>query len=215
MVVEAPAGNRVLVRWPSPACLAPGDADATVAAFVLSGTAHSRLDRRMIHDLDIASDLAATQSGETDAGAFMITASAGDDHTNEEIMREIDAALEVIRTQPVAQAEFNGAKRRVIALARRQGLTLESRAEQLAAYAQFTARPLDLASEEIRLLEQTTPQSVLAFTQQWLTPEHRLVAMLRRAYREERRGVLVRGPARLTPRNALQASHGATNGDDK
>ena len=206
IVVEAPAGNRVLLRWPTPAWLAPGDADATLAAFVLSGTTHSRLDRRLVDELDIASSVNANQISDSESGMFTIAASGAEEHTNDELMIQIDAALDVLRTQLIAQAEFDRAKRRVVERVRREGLTLESRCEQLASYGEFDRQALDLTAVQLEQLQQSTPQSVMAFARRWLAPEHRLVAFLRQTYREERRGVLAQGPVSLQPRNALRAT---------
>lgn len=205
IVVEAPAGNRVLIRWPTPAALSAGDADATLAAFVLSGTTHSRLDRRLVDELDIASSITATQASDNQSGTFTISVFAGDEHTNDELMPQLDAAIALLRTQPIAQAEFDRAKRRVIEHVRREGLNLDARCEQLGSYRQFEGRSVDVTSLRVAQLSQSTPQSVLAFARQWLAPEHRLVAFLRQTYREERRGVLARAQIGDPARTAWQA----------
>ena len=125
---------------------------------------------------------------------------------HDELLREIDAALQLIRTQLVPREEFERARQHRIERIRRAGLTIEARAAQLADYARFHDRAVDLSDEVLARARAATPQSALQFAQRMLGPERRLVAILRQAYREERRGVLTRGLTPTTARAALRAS---------
>jgi predicted Zn-dependent peptidase len=205
IVVEAPVfSDSVVLAWATPGLLEPGDAALDVVAYVLSGAPNSRLDRRMQHDLDIASALSAQQESEVGTGQFVIRASAVEEHRADELLREFDSALVRIRTEPIPRDEFERARRSVVERVRSAGRSLSGRAAQLSAYARLTAGDPAIERRDIERYESLTPADTLDAARRFLAPNRRLVATLRHAYRQDRRGVLARTGAGPAPHTANQ-----------
>lgn len=100
---------RLYLAWLSPKEYAPDDAALTIAAQVLSGGKGARLDRRLVHDTQIAQEVFAYQGGMALAGTFQIVATARPGTTVSELQAAIDDEVDRLRRTPPAAAEVERA----------------------------------------------------------------------------------------------------------
>ena len=121
-VVQATIEDRVQVprvynAWHTVKAFAPDDATLDVVANVLAGGRSSRLYRRLVYELQIATDVVAFQDGNRIDGKFEIYATARPGHTLRELQTVIDdeltklgergpTAREVERAQNVFESQF-------------------------------------------------------------------------------------------------------------
>src|SRR6266542_3584561 len=86
---------RVYNAWHTVKAFAPDDAGLDVLANVLAGGRSSRLYRRLVYELQIASDVVAFQDGSRLDGKFELWTTARPGHTLAELQRVVD---EVVRS---------------------------------------------------------------------------------------------------------------------
>src|SRR5207253_9717317 len=82
---------RVYDTWHTVKAFADDDATLDVVADVLAGGRSSRLYRRLVSELQIATDVVAFQDGGRIEGKFELSATAGPGHDLGELHRAIDA----------------------------------------------------------------------------------------------------------------------------
>jgi zinc protease len=86
---------RLYMAWRSPRLFAPGDAELDLAADILANGRTSRLYKRLVHDRQMAVELAAAQSSRELGGMFQIIASAAPGTSLDELEQ---AVLEELAT---------------------------------------------------------------------------------------------------------------------
>ena len=82
--VELP---RLYLAWHSPAMFAPGDADLDLVADLLASGKTSRLYRRLVYEMRLATEVAAFQQSREASSFFQVIATAAPGHTLEEVER--------------------------------------------------------------------------------------------------------------------------------
>jgi zinc protease len=98
--VELP---RLYLNWLSPAMFAPGDADLDLVADVLADGKSSRLNRTLIHERRVATDVTALQQSRELGGFFQLVATATPGHGLAELETAMMAELgRVAETGPTA-----------------------------------------------------------------------------------------------------------------
>jgi zinc protease len=105
--------ERVTLAWLSAPAFQPGDAAYDLLGLVLGPTA-GRLQRRLVHELQLAQNVSVEQNGALLAGDFEITVTVARGHTADEVVAIIDEELGKIRggQAPVTAAELEQAKNR-------------------------------------------------------------------------------------------------------
>jgi zinc protease len=105
--------ERVTLAWLSPAAFQPGDAALDLLSTVLGPTS-GRLERRLVHELQLAQQVLISQDGDLLAGSFDITVTVQKGHTSDEVVAVIDEELEKIQRgqAPITAAELEQAKNR-------------------------------------------------------------------------------------------------------
>ena len=112
--VELP---RLYLSWRSPALFAADDAELDLLATVLASGKSSRLYRKLVHDLRVATDVSVGQGSRELAGVFSIVATAAPGHSlaelettvGDELERVLDGgptADEIHRSQTTIEADF-------------------------------------------------------------------------------------------------------------
>jgi zinc protease len=84
--VELP---RLYMAWHSPAMFAPGDAELDLVADLLTSGKTSRLYRRLVYEMRVATEVAAFQQSREASSYFQIVATATPDHSLDELERAI------------------------------------------------------------------------------------------------------------------------------
>ncbi len=139
--VELP---RIYLAWPTPALFADGDADLDLLSEVLAGGKSSRLQRALLHDRQLATDVAAGQESREISGLFTIAATAAPGAALTEIEAVVAAELDRLAVDGPSEDEIARASARVESdfAHRRQSVGgFGGKADQLNAYNVFAGTP--------------------------------------------------------------------------
>jgi len=172
--VELP---RVYITWPTPPMFAPGDGDLDLLSHALSSGKTSRLYKKLVYDLQIATDVSASQDSNQLGSTFEIVATAQPGHTAQELLKAIDEELALVRSGGVKGEELSRAKTSVLS-----GLTFglertASRADRINLYNQYMGDPRYLA-KDIARYEQATASSVQDVARRYLPADKRIVTVV-------------------------------------
>jgi len=168
---------RVYDAWHTVKAFAADDATLDVLANVLAGGRSSRLYRRLVYELQIATDVVAFQDGSRIDGKFEIYATARPGHDLGELQRVIDEELkrladggptarEVERAQNSFEAQFLSRMERVGGFG--------GKADQLNFYNYFVGTP-DYFQKDLDRYRKVTPAAVHRAVQTYLPPGGRVV----------------------------------------
>ena len=165
---------RVYVAWHTMKAFAEGDAALDVLANVLAGGRSSRLYRRLVYELQIATDVVAFQDGGRIDGKFELWATARPGHDLTELQRVIEEELkrlagqgptarEVARAQNTFEAQFLSRMERV-----------GGKADQLNFYNYFVGTP-DYFQSDLDRYRTVSAADVQAAARRYLVDAHRVV----------------------------------------
>ncbi len=165
---------RVYDAWHTIKAFAEGDAALDVLANVLAGGRSSRLYRRLVYELQIATDVVAFQDGGRIDGKFELWATARPGHDLTELQRVIEEELkrlaeqgptarEVARAQNTFEAQFLSRMERV-----------GGKADQLNFYNYFVGTP-DYFQRDLDRYRAVSAADVQAATRRYLVDAHRVV----------------------------------------
>jgi zinc protease len=168
---------RLYDAWHTVKAFADDDATLDVVANVLAGGRSSRLYRRLVYDLQIATDVVAFQDGNRLDGKFEIFATARPGHELGELQRVIDdelgklaeggpTAREVERARNTFEAQFLSRMERVGGFG--------GKADQLNFYNYFVGTP-DYFQKDLDRYGRVTPAAVQRAVKTYVTGAHRVV----------------------------------------
>jgi zinc protease len=168
---------RVYDAWHTVKAFADDDAALDVLANVLAGGRPSRLYKRLVYELQIATDVVAFQDGSRIDGKFELFATARPEHDLSELQRVIDeevkkladdgpTAREVERAQNTFEAQFLSRMERVGSFG--------GKADQLNFYNYFVGTP-DYFQKDLDRYRRVTPADVQRVSRRYLTDAHRVV----------------------------------------
>jgi zinc protease len=100
---------RLYLTWPTPAQLAPGDAELDVLSLLLAGGKNSRLYKRLVYDLQIAQDVAAFQASKALNSEYQIVVTARPDASIDRIRAIVDEEIRRLQQTPADEREFRRA----------------------------------------------------------------------------------------------------------
>jgi len=168
---------RVYDTWHTVKAFAPDDAGLEILADILADGKASRLYRRLVYDLQIATQVAAFQDAGRIDGKFEIFATARPGHGLNELARVIDeevrtlaesgpTAREVERVRNSIEAEFLGRMERVGSFG--------GKADQLNYYDYYVGTP-DYFQRDLDRYRRVTAAGVQRLTRDYLLRAHRVV----------------------------------------
>jgi zinc protease len=168
---------RVYDAWHTVKAFAAADATLDVVADVLAGGRSSRLYRRLVYELQIATDVAAFQDGTRLDGKFEIFATARPGHELGEVQRVIDEELrklaeggptarEVERARNTFEAQFLSRMERVGGFG--------GKADQLNFYNYFVGKP-DYFQKDLDRYAAVRAADVQRAVKTYFTDAHRVV----------------------------------------
>ena len=168
---------RVYDAWHTVKAFSADDATLDVLANVLAGGRSSRLYRRLVYELQIATDVVAFQDGGRIDGKFEVYATARPGHGLGELQRVIDEEVrrladqgptprEVERAQNTVEAQFLSRMERVGGFG--------GKADQLNFYNYFVGTP-DYFQKDLERYRRVTPAAVQRAVRTYLTGAHRVV----------------------------------------
>ncbi len=158
--------ERVTLAWPSPAGYAPGDAALDLLTTILGPTS-GRLQRRLVHETQLAQNVSLSQDSALLGGTFEVTVTLAPGHRADEAVAIVDEELGKIRDgkAPITAAELARAQAHFeselfFGLMPAGGMS--GRAGHLAAYEYFTGDPGFLARDLARYRAVTAPELAAA-----------------------------------------------------
>ena len=168
---------RVYDAWHTVKAFAEDDAVLDVVANVLAGGRSSRLYRRLVYDMQIATDVAAFQDGTRLDGKFEIFATARPGHELGELQRVIDEELRKLADQGPTPREIERARNTFEAefLSRMERVGgFGGKADQLNFYNYFVGTP-DYFQKDLDRYGRVRAAALQRVVKTYLTGAHRVV----------------------------------------
>jgi predicted Zn-dependent peptidase len=168
---------KLFVAWHSPAVYKPGDDVADVLSQVLTEGKASRLQKRLVHEKQIAQSVAAYQQSLGAQSIFAVEAVARPGVTTADLLNEVDAVLDEVRAGKVTPEEVKRAANRLetkltLGLQRLGGFG--GKADQLQRYNHFLNDPGWLSNDLARY-QKVNVEAITAFAKETLAPQKRVV----------------------------------------
>ncbi|HVH67969.1 MAG TPA: pitrilysin family protein [Gemmatimonadales bacterium] len=168
---------RLYNAWHTVKAFADGDAALDVVANVLASGRSSRLYRRLVYELQIATDVVAFQDGGRIDGKFELYATARPGHDLGELQRVIDTELAKLADSGITARELgraqNGFEAQFLARMERVG-GFGGKADQLNFYNYFLGTP-DGFQQDLERYRRVTAAEVQQAARNFLTGAHRVV----------------------------------------
>lgn len=168
---------RVYEAWHTVRAFAPDDAALDVLADVLAGGKSSRLYRRLVYELQIATQVAAYHDALRLDGSFRLFTTARPGHDLNELQRVVDEELRrLAETGPTpreVERVVNQTEAQFLARMERVG-SFGGKADQLAFYDYFVGVP-DYFQADLDRYRRVTPAEVQRVARTYLLRRHRVV----------------------------------------
>ena len=169
--------ERVYIAWPTPAFFQPDDAELDLASAILSDGLSSRLEKTLVHDKQLCSNVAAFQQSFEIAGMFLTVATARPGASLPAIEQALTGEIAKLATEGPTEQELARAKAKwelqyLSGLERIGGFG--GQADVLNQYNTFLGDPEKFAADVNRHRLVTT-QSLKAATNKWLNTSNRLL----------------------------------------
>jgi zinc protease len=168
---------RVYDAWHTVKAFADGDAALDIVANVLAVGRSSRLYRRLVYELQIATDVVAFQDGSRIDGRFELYATARPGHGLGELQRVIDEELRRLAATGPTRHELeraqNGFEAQFLSRMERVG-GFGGKADQLNFYNYFVGTP-DYFERDLARYRRVTTAAVQRAARRYLADAHRVV----------------------------------------
>jgi predicted Zn-dependent peptidase len=165
---------KVIMVWPSPAHLAPGDAELDLLSQVMSSGKASRLYQPLVYQRKLAQSVHAYQSSMGLESYFAIEALARPGVSLDELEQAIDEEVQKLRAVPVGLAELKRAQNSYEAGFVQRLQSLATRASMLNGYFAEKGDPGFIASDLDRYLK-ATADDLLNYARSTLDPQGRVI----------------------------------------
>ena len=151
---------QLTIAWPSVALFDPDDANLDLAASVLSSGAGSRLQKRLVHDMQIAQNVSASQHSLERAGQMTIEIIAQPDVKLGQILTVVDEELKRLVDGGIKPDELMRAKNQIETQTADALDSLSEKAARLSSYEAALGEP-DSFERDLARYRAATPQSVV------------------------------------------------------
>ena len=151
---------KVTIAWPSVAQFDPDDATLDLAASVLSTGEGSRLQKRLVHELQIAQSVSAGQSSMERAGKFEISIIGQPEVKLGQLLKVVDEELKKLVDGGVQPAELDRARAQIESASANALDSLNEKASRLSSYEAALGQP-DSFEKDLARYRAATPQSVV------------------------------------------------------
>ena len=165
--------SKVYFGWVTANAFQPGDAELTLAGLILAGDKSSRLDKALLLEQQIASEVSASQYPLTLGSAFTVTVQGRPGQSADALEKAAAPVLDALRTAPVTKDELSRALRQWQAATLRGLESLGGfggRADLLNYYNHHLGDPGYLPKDFARFAA-VTPDAIQRAVQQHLRPE--------------------------------------------
>jgi zinc protease len=169
--------ERTYFGWHSPAYFDPGDAELNLVATILSDGLSARLNKALIYEKQLASNVVAFQGGQPLSGAFLMWVTARPGASLKQVEQVVTDEIARLAKEGPTQAELDRAKTKwefgfVSGLERIGGFGGKS--DRLNEYNTYLGNP-DMFEADFARFRTATPQSVRAAVDKWLNTRNRLL----------------------------------------
>ena len=182
--------RRKEMRKPTPTeklCLgyrAPALGDASycvlsVLAEILCGGRASRLVHKLVHELELATDIRASVGPFYDPGLLEISASARDERTCEALLSEIDAEIMRLHAEPVTDEELQRALSRAELGLLSSLDTVDGKASTIGFYETVLGEPA-AAFSRLNVMRRVNQSDIMRITRRFLNEQDRTCVFVRR-----------------------------------
>lgn len=169
--------ERTYIAWPSVPYFDEVEADLDVASLILSDGLSSRLNRRLVYDDQLATDVSAFHWTSEISGTFMVVATARPGASMEEIERAVTEEIARLAAEGPTSEELDRAKTKweydfVTGLERIGGFG--GKADRLAQYNVFLGDPARF-DDDVERYRRVTAASVQKALERWVNHRNRLL----------------------------------------
>lgn len=177
-ITKPTATEKLVIGYHAPAL---GDWDHSIASLlveILTGGRASQLQKRLVRELEIASEVRAFLGPFKDPGLFELFVSAREGHTAEELLEVVDQELGRVRDEPISKDEIErGCARLELSLL--VGLdAVDGKASTIGFYETLLGRPT-AAFERLELIRRIGPSELRRVARRYLSPESRSIVLVR------------------------------------
>ncbi|MFB3910399.1 MAG: M16 family metallopeptidase [Candidatus Eisenbacteria bacterium] len=169
--------DRVFLGWPAPEIGAPDETALTLAASILADGLSARLQKALVYQSQLASEVHAFNDSREIAGAFVVDATARPGESLDEIEQVIDSEILRLAKDGPGAAELERARTKNLTEftvnLERMG-AFGGRADVLNYYSTYFGDPARLDEDLQRVLRATT-SSIRDATARWLATDRRVV----------------------------------------
>ena len=165
---------RVYNAWHSVRSYSSDDAALDVLASVLAGGRSSRLYRRLVYELQIATQVAAYHDALKMDGSFRLFSTARPGHDLNELQREIDGQIRLLADSGISERELQRVKNQIEAGFLGRMETVLGKADQLNAYQYFVGTP-DWFQQDLERYRAVSAADVQRVARQYIAGQNRVV----------------------------------------
>ncbi len=151
---------KLTIAWPSVALYAPDDASLDLAANVLSQGAGSRLQKRLVHDLQIAQNVSVYQHSMERTGEFVVEVIAQPDVKLSRILAVVDEELAKLEKDGIKDDELARAKTQIETSTADALDSLNEKASRISTYEAYFGQP-DGFERDLARYRAATPASIV------------------------------------------------------
>jgi len=167
------SGKRLCMGWQTvPVATSDDDALDLILSALVSGRA-SRLQRRLVHEQGLATNVSASNDTRVEGGAFWILAECAQGVEPETLERAVDEELDRLRTRRLSAAELKRARDILRSSEALDGETVSDLAEELGEWA--VDADWRLTIDQDARLARFTPAGLEEAAARLLAPERRVV----------------------------------------
>jgi zinc protease len=169
--------ERTYFGWVSPAFFAPGDAEMELASLILTDGLSSRLNKTLVYDKQLCSDVVSFQNSMEIAGEFIVWATAGPGASLSQIEQIVTEEIARLAKEGPTAEELNRAKTKwefqyITGLERIGGFG--GKADLLNTYNTFLGDP-DKFGADLERHRAVTPEDLRQAVAKWLDTRNRVL----------------------------------------
>jgi len=169
--------ERTYFGWPSPAFFDPGDADLDLTSLILTDGLSSRLNKSLVYDKQLCSDVVSFQNGQEMAGAFLVWATARPGASLPQVEQIVTDEITLLARDGPTAEELNRAKTKwefqyITGLERIGGFG--GKADLLNTYNTFLGDP-DKFAADVQRHRAVTAEGLRQTVARWLDTRNRIL----------------------------------------
>lgn len=168
---------KLILSWVTPSHYSPGDAELDIFSDILSSGRSSRLQQRLVYELEIAQSVLAYQASSELASVFEIAVMLRRNVSVEKVVEAVDAELEALRRAPPSEESVARARIRSITELIFRAEKVTGRADTLNLYNR-RARDPAYFQKDLARYQNVDARNVSAAVSKYLRQDNRVVTVV-------------------------------------